>query len=166
MYTEEIDKANVLNMFFKSQTILNDDCVVLPDIQTAQVDTELDRIILTPQEVQSVIEILPLGKASGPNGLNNRILRELSSQVSAPYRSLFNQSLRLGLFPKSCKEANVCPVPKKEIYPKLPNTDLSLCSILKVNYLRDLSLNICLITYKVTIYLLHYSQGLFPATPQ
>ena len=95
MFTEKIDKANVLNMFFKSQTILNDDGVVLPDIQAAQVDTELDRIILTPQEVQSVIEILPLGKASGPNGLNNRILCELSSQVSAPYCSLFNQSLRL-----------------------------------------------------------------------
>ena len=65
MFTEEIDKANVLNIFFKSQTILNDGGVVLPDIQAAQVDTELDRVILTPQEVQSVIEILPLGKTSG-----------------------------------------------------------------------------------------------------
>ena len=101
MFTEEIDKANVLNMFFKSQTILNDDGVVLPDIQAVQVDTELDRVILTPQEVQSVIKILPLGKASGPNGMNNRILRESSSQVSAPYCSLFNQSLQLGLFPNS-----------------------------------------------------------------
>ena len=57
VFTEEIDKASVLNMFFKSQTILNEDGVVLPDIQAAQVDTELDRIILTPQEVQPVIEI-------------------------------------------------------------------------------------------------------------
>ena len=87
--------------------------VILPDIQAAQIDTELDRIVLTPQEVQSVIKILPLGKASGPNIFNNRILRELSSQVSAPYCSLFNQLLRLGLFPNSYKEANVCPMPIK-----------------------------------------------------
>ena len=166
VFTEEIDKANVLNMFFKSQTILNDDGVVLPDIQAAQVDTELDRIILTPQEVQSVIEILPLGKASGPNGLNNRILRELSSQVSAPYCSLFNQSLRLGLFPNSYKEANVCPVPKKG--------DLSLVTNYRpISLLNSESKLFERLVFKhlfnhlqETIYLLHYSQGLFPVTLQ
>ena len=113
IYTDDIDKANALNTFFQSQTILNEDGAILPDIQPAQVDTNLDKIVLTQQEVQSVLEILPLGKATGPNGLSNRILRELSSQVSAPYCSLFNQSLRLGVFPSSYKEANVCPVPKK-----------------------------------------------------
>ena len=84
VFTEEIDKAYVLDMFFKSQTILNEDCVVLPDIQAAQVDTEFDRIFLTPQESQPVLEILPLGKASSPNGLNNRILREFITKTS-PY---------------------------------------------------------------------------------
>ena len=52
----------------------------------------------------------------GPNGLSNRILRELSQELSAPYRSLFNQSLRTNLVPSSYKEANVCPVPKNVIY--------------------------------------------------
>ena len=111
--SEDLAKANVLNTFFQSQTILNENGVILPDIQPVQVDTELDKLVLTQQEVQSALEIIPLGKASGPNGLSNRILRELSAQVSAPYCSLFNQSLRLGVFPTSYKEANVCPVPKK-----------------------------------------------------
>ena len=111
--SEDLAKANVLNTFFQSQTIMNENGVILPDIQPAQVDTELDKLVLTQQEVQSALEIIPLGKASGPNGLSNRILRELSAQVSAPYCSLFNQSLRLGVFPTSYKEANVCPVPKK-----------------------------------------------------
>ena len=111
--SEDLAKSNVLNTFFQSQTILNENGVILPDIQPAQVDTELDKLVLTQQEVQSALEIIPLGKASGPNGLSNRILRELSAQVSAPYCSLFNQSLRLGVFPTSYKEANVCPVPKK-----------------------------------------------------
>ena len=54
-----------------------------------------------------------MGKAFGPNGLSNRILRELASEVSTPFCALFNQSLRTGSFPTPHKEANVCPVPKK-----------------------------------------------------
>ena len=56
---------------------------------------------------------MKVGKASGPNGLNNRILCELSSQLASPFCSLFNQSLRLGIMLNMFKEANVCPVPKK-----------------------------------------------------
>ena len=69
--------------------------------------------MLTPLEVESTLQTLKVGKASGPNGLNNLILRELSSQLASPFCSLFNQSLRLGIMPASYKEANVCPVPKK-----------------------------------------------------
>ena len=68
---------------------------------------------LSEFEVESVIKTLVIGKASGPNGLSNRILRELSSELAIPFCSLFNQSLRSGTFPGSYKEANVCPVPKK-----------------------------------------------------
>ena len=50
---------------------------------------------------------------SGPNGLNNRILKELSSELSFPFCSLFNQSIEAGNLPVSYKEANVCPIPKK-----------------------------------------------------
>ena len=68
---------------------------------------------MSPLEVESILKTLPLAKASGPNGLSNRILRELSKELSVPYCSLFNQSLRAGIVPFSYKEANVCPVPKK-----------------------------------------------------
>ena len=76
-------------------------------------ESELNSIVLTTDEVDSVLKILPVGKATGPNGLSNRILRELSHELSIPYCSLFNQSLDTGNVPCSYKEANVCPVPKK-----------------------------------------------------
>lgn len=69
--------------------------------------------MLAPAEVESILKILTVGKASGPNGLSNRILRELSCELSSPLCSLFNQSLRTGMVPTLYKEANVCPVPKK-----------------------------------------------------
>ena len=56
---------------------------------------------------------MPVGKASGPNGLSNRILKELSHQLASPFCSLFNDSLHKGVVPVSYKEAHVCPVPKK-----------------------------------------------------
>ena len=113
VYTNEIDKANLLNDHFQSQTILNEQNAILPPLPPPANHTQLNSIILTPLEVESTLQTLKVGKASGPNGLNNRILRELSSQLASPFCSLFNQSLRLGIMPASYKEANVCPVPKK-----------------------------------------------------
>ena len=80
----------------------------------------LSIIVLTPLEVESVLKTLPVAKASSPDGLSNRVLRELSKELSVPYCSLFNQSLGVGIVPSSYKEANVCPVPK--------TVDLSLVS--------------------------------------
>ena len=114
IYTDECDKANILNSYFQSQTLLNELNAVLPNLpDTDRLKSHLDNIVFTKLEVESVLKTLVVGKASGPNGLSNRILRELASEVSAPFCALFNQSLRTGSFPTPCKEANVCPVPKK-----------------------------------------------------
>ena len=114
IYTDECDKANILNSFFQSQTVLNEQNAILPDLPDInRLNSHLDSIVFTRLEVESVLKSLALGKASGPNGLSNRILRELSNELSTPFCSLFNQSLRSGTFPTQYKEANVCPVPKK-----------------------------------------------------
>ena len=64
-------------------------------------------------EVESVLKLLPTGKDSGPDGLSNRLLRELSNELSKPYQCLFKQSIHMGTVPSSYKEANLSPVPKK-----------------------------------------------------
>ena len=111
--TDELEKANIFNNFFQSQTLLNDHNAIIPDFPPQLYRSELSTISLSPPEVESVLKILKVGKASGPNGLSNYILRELSSEVSSPLCSLFNQSLHSGVIPKCYKEANVSPVPKK-----------------------------------------------------
>ena len=126
IYSSEHDKAIILNSFFKSQSLLNDRDASLPAILPTMVKSELKSIALTTDEVESVLKIVPVGKASGPNGLSNRILRELSHELSIPYCSLFNQSLNTGFVPSSYKEANVCPAPKKMIYQLFPIIDLYL----------------------------------------
>ena len=76
-------------------------------------NTTLNIIVITDLEVKSALQTLKAGKASGPNGLSNHILRELSSELSRPRCCLFNKSLQSGIVPASYKEANVCPIHKK-----------------------------------------------------
>ena len=72
----------------------------------------LSNIVVTYDEVVSVLKAPPIGKATGPDGINNCILRELAHELSSPQWSLFNQSLILGIVPDICKEAHVCPIQK------------------------------------------------------
>ena len=110
VFTDEYEKANIFNNYFKNQTILDDTNAVLPEIPPPSYNTQLSGIVLTPLEVESVLKTLKTGKASG---LNNRILKELSKELSSPFYSLFNQSLHIGVCPSTYKNANVCPVPQK-----------------------------------------------------
>ena len=111
IYSEDFDKANVLTDFFCKQTMLNDENVSLPELPLFD-GVVLSNIVVTCDEVESVLKALPIGKATGPDGINNCILRELAHELSPPLCSLFNQSLILGIVPDIWKEAHVCPIPK------------------------------------------------------
>ena len=68
--------------------------------------------VVTPAEVQIILKSLPVGKATGPDEINNVILRELAEVLASPLACLFNQSLSQGTVPDIWKIAHVCPVPK------------------------------------------------------
>ena len=110
--SDELEKANVLNDFFRDQTLVDDTNVDLPVIDHHVVHSDFSSLQLTPSEVETVLKSLPIGKAAGPDGINNRILRELAVELSVPFCSLFNQSLRTGNFPACWKVSHVCPIHK------------------------------------------------------
>ena len=109
---DDTDKANVLNNFFRDQTIINDDGVELPQFENYDIQSELSSIHITPDEVETVLKSLPLGKSSGPDGINNRVLRELAKEISVPFCSLFNRSIQAGEFPDIWKRSHVSPIAK------------------------------------------------------
>ena len=111
-YSDDIDKANMFNNFFIEQTLLDDSQANLPETLTIP-DQNLDSLSVTPDEVKQVLKSLPLGKAAGPDLINNRILKELSEPLSLPLCDLFNCSLSSGIVPKIWKQANVTPIYKK-----------------------------------------------------
>ena len=111
IYSGEFDKSNVLNDIICKQTMLNDENVSLPELLLFD-GVGLSNIVVTCDEVESVLKALPISKATGPDGINNCILRELTHELSSPLCSLFNQSLILGIVRDIWKKAHVCPIPK------------------------------------------------------
>ena len=73
----------------------------------------LQSIHITQEEVIDSIKCLKIGKASGPDGIDNRILKETIYQLSYPFCDLFNSCLNTSKMPSCWKIANVCPIFKK-----------------------------------------------------
>ena len=102
----------ILNDFFKDQTLLDERNAEIPDIYSYPVDSSLSNVILTSDEVESVLKSLPVGKAVEPDGISNRVLKELSREIPPALCGFFNQSLHTGIVPDSFKQAYVSPVHK------------------------------------------------------
>ncbi|MES9994358.1 MAG: reverse transcriptase family protein [Candidatus Thiodiazotropha sp.] len=112
IYTNENDKANILNLFFTEQTILDDSNATLPTVNQTP-PHKLESISITSQEVEDVLKSLKTGKAAGPDSIDNRLLKELAQPLCAPLADLFNFSIAKGKVPNLWKQANVTPVFKK-----------------------------------------------------
>ena len=93
IYAEECEKANILNDFFKDQTLLDERNAEITDIYNYPVDS-------------------PVGKAVGPDGISNHVLKELSREISPALCGFFNQSLHTGIVPDSFRQAYVSPMHK------------------------------------------------------
>ena len=72
----------------------------------------LDSIHLKIEEACSILKSLQVGKACGPDMINNRILKEISDSVSPVLTDVFNTSLSLAQVPDIWKRSNVSPVYK------------------------------------------------------
>ena len=110
-YSSSIDKANVLNEFFCNQSNLDDYNALLPLLVSPL--SGLDTIILSNQDVLDVLKNLDINKASGPDLVNPRLLKEGAEVLSPHLVKLFNSSLSKSYFPDNWKVANVVPIYKK-----------------------------------------------------
>ena len=76
-YSDNTDKATILNDYFTEQSSLDDSNANLPaDLNIPEFT--LNSVSITANEVESVLKALQTGKASGPDAINNIILKELA----------------------------------------------------------------------------------------
>ena len=80
IYSDNTDKATILNDYFTEQSSLDDSNANLPaDLNIP--DFTLNSISITANEVESVLKALQTGKASGPDAINNIILKRASQAL-------------------------------------------------------------------------------------
>jgi hypothetical protein len=73
-------------------------------------------------EVLRAIKRLKFGKAPGPNGIPNRVLRHLPKRAITYLTKAFNATLRRQYFPPVWKHASVLPILKPGKDPTLPSS--------------------------------------------
>ena len=71
----------------------------------------MGEITVDPKGVLKLLNNLNTHKASGPDGLSARVLKECSSEISPMLACLiYNESLAQGTVPDDWQQANVAPV--------------------------------------------------------
>ena len=109
--TDTLDKANICNRQFESAFTRESDTEI-PSKGTSPF-TPMGEITVDPKGVLKLLNNLNIHKASEPDGLSARVLKECSSEISPMLALIYNESLAQGTVPDDWRQANVAPVFKK-----------------------------------------------------
>ena len=109
--TDTLDKANICNRQFESALTRESDTEI-PSKGTSPFNP-MGEITVDPKGVLKLLNNLNIHKASGPDGLSARVLKECSSEISPMLALIYNESLAQGTVPDDWRQANVAPVFKK-----------------------------------------------------
>ncbi|CAB4012374.1 Hypothetical predicted protein, partial [Paramuricea clavata] len=105
------DKADALNKFFAYMFLPRPQNPCFPPSNTVLVTpTEFSDVLV--EEVCRPLNNLSTSKATGPDGISARLLKECSEVLALFLTALFNKSIALGKVPADWKYANIVPVPK------------------------------------------------------
>ena len=109
LYTDDKDKANILNEQFSS-VFSQKDCVT-PTIPSDPAPSMLD-IHVTESGVQNLLLKLNVFKATGPDSIPARFLNEVAYEITPALTLAFNASLDQGRTPDDWKQAIINPIYK------------------------------------------------------
>ena len=112
--TTDLEKAEVLNGFFSSQTILPNCGTSFPDKLSLPQNTQsFNTLHTTPKEVFDILSHLKKGKAPGIDDITPDLLRLCAKGIAESLSALFNKSFASSTFPTQWKMALVVPIFKK-----------------------------------------------------
>ncbi|CAB4012394.1 Hypothetical predicted protein, partial [Paramuricea clavata] len=108
----DIYMVELFNDYFSS-IVSGSDKTTQTDNPSSPTDSNLSELILSPDDVLAALLSLDTNKATGPDEIPSRILKECAHQIAPSLCLLFNQSLRHGSLPEEWKLANIIPIHKK-----------------------------------------------------
>ena len=126
VYTEGKDKARILNTQFAS--VFSTDKGDIPLIQTQYANSSISNIDINTEGIIKLLNQLNPNKASGPDNISVRLLKETSSEIAPALALIFQASLCQQSIPDDWHKANITPIykPGKKIGIKLKIMDLFL----------------------------------------
>ena len=110
LYSAVSDKAHILISEFQS-VFTREDTSFIPWLGPSK--TRIGKVTAQEAGVRKLLSQLKPHKASGPNKIPNRVLREHSAELAPSLTALFNQSLESGTIPDDWSKASISPVFKK-----------------------------------------------------
>ena len=114
-YTDDADKATILNRHFAAQTRLDVQDKPTPYINPCDPSVPpLAGVRVTESEVLNILNRLDINKSSGLDKIPAKLLKMCAIIIANPLSKLFNKSLQLGKFPSPWKKACVTPIFKKK----------------------------------------------------
>ncbi len=112
---DDREKAEGFNSYFANQSNID---VTPEDIKDLGNPTTpeytLANIDITTQNVEDILKSLNVTKASGPDGISPRMLRNSAKELAPVLQIIFSKSLQSETFPSIWKCANVSPIHKKD----------------------------------------------------
>ena len=104
------EAARIMNLAFQNVFVKGDD--TRTKVDTTNNYTADDEQI-TEEEIREVIAKLKEGKAFGPDGISNEILKRCEKELLVPICIIFNKSIKESTIPDLWRCANVTPIFKK-----------------------------------------------------
>ena len=109
--TDTKEKVSICN--WQLQSAFTREADSDPPSKGASSFSSMGEITVEPKRVTKLLDGLNVYKAPGPDGLNARVLKECSTQISPIQALIFNASLAQGNVPDDWRHANVSAVFKK-----------------------------------------------------
>ncbi len=103
----DLTLAEELNIFFARFE------VTAPDRANSYQAHSSTTLTLEEHEVRRTLRSINPRKATGPDGVPGRVLRECADQLAGVFTKIFNQSLAQSTVPSCLKSSTIVPLPKK-----------------------------------------------------
>ena len=119
IHTEPVNKANILNTQFASVFTTEDEDNV-PD-KEGECHTPIPELTITQDGVLKLLQNINPHKATGPDQIPGKLLKELAVEIAPILTTIFTTSLAQGKIPDKWREALVAPLFKKGVRSKPAN---------------------------------------------
>ena len=111
VHTDPTQKVEILNNYFSS--VFSDKKSAPPTLEEEPLISDIAPITIDMHGVKNLLDNLDTHKATGPDNIPTRLLKQLSPELSPILTLIFQASLQQCQVPADWKTANTIPVHKK-----------------------------------------------------